>query len=352
MANIQISGLTAVASLASGDVFALDQSVGNLSKKITTANLATAIVTTTNVTAAGALMDSELTSIADVKALNQSLVIGAAPVLDATNFTNLPSGSVSIGDSVGGGPFSNSVLWVNGSFALSSNARFTFDGFSLNFTGGTSSSTSSSSFGVSAGSGNSSSNNTSIGFLANQNSIGAGKTAVGALAGQSSNGASQVAIGEEAGYACVGNRAISIGYRANRGNTSGGVAIGEYALYNGVGAGNTAIGVNAQNSANGSNNSGFGNRALLFNGGNNNSSLGYGSGESNTGSDVLALGFNAGKSNSQNNRLIIGQSNLPVFTGATVAVADAAAASALPAASANGVYLYWNDVDNTIKARP
>ena len=36
-------------------------------------------------------MDSELTSIADVKALNQSLVSGAAPVLDATNFTNLPA---------------------------------------------------------------------------------------------------------------------------------------------------------------------------------------------------------------------------------------------------------------------
>lgn len=350
MANIQISGLTAVASLASGDVFALDQSVGNLSKKITTANLATAIVTTTNVTAAGALMDSELTSIADVKALNQSLVIGAAPVLDATNFTNLPSGSVSIGDSVGGGPFSNSVLWVNGSFALSSNARFTFDGFSLNFTGGTSSSTSSSSFGVSAGSGNSSSNNTSIGFLANQNSIGAGKTAVGALAGQSSNGASQVAIGEEAGYACVGNRAISIGYRANRGNTSSGIAIGDYALYGSSGAGNVAVGVNAQNSSSGSNNSGFGNRALLSNvGGNNNSTLGYGSGEGNSGSDIVALGYNAGKSNAQNNRLIIGFSNLPKFAG------EAAAAAALPAAGANGVYLYWDTsvgANNTIKARP
>ena len=45
----------------------------------------------TNVTAAGALMDSELTSIADIKALNQSVVSGAAPVLDATNFTNLPA---------------------------------------------------------------------------------------------------------------------------------------------------------------------------------------------------------------------------------------------------------------------
>jgi len=49
-----------------------------------------------NVTAAGALMDSELTSIADVKALNQSVVSGAAPVFDGTNFTNIPTGTVDV----------------------------------------------------------------------------------------------------------------------------------------------------------------------------------------------------------------------------------------------------------------
>ena len=42
----------------------------------------------TNVTAAGALMDSELTSIANVKALNQSLVSGASPVFTTTNITD------------------------------------------------------------------------------------------------------------------------------------------------------------------------------------------------------------------------------------------------------------------------
>ena len=42
----------------------------------------------TNVTAAGALMDSELTSIADVKALNQSVVSGATPTFTTTNFTD------------------------------------------------------------------------------------------------------------------------------------------------------------------------------------------------------------------------------------------------------------------------
>jgi len=549
MADIQISGLPSVTSAASGDVFALDQSVGNLSKKITTANLATAIVTTTNVTAAGALMDSEITNLAQVKAFDSAdyataaqgtLAADALPktggamtgaitttstfdgrdvatdgtkldgieanadvtdtanvtaagalmdsevvnlaqvkafdsadyataaqgitadaalpktggamtgaitttstfdgrdvaadgtkldgieagadVTDATNiaaaggviptgtpdgskflrddqvWTAVPaggvsigdtigsaannqllitdgsgnlseipniintggagslfladdgvykaaSGSVSIGDTIGGGAFANSVLWVNGAFALSSSSKFTFDGISLNWTGISSASASSSSFGQNAGSGNSSSGNTSIGNSANQNSIGAGKTSIGSLAGQNSNGSEQVFIGQDAGYACVGARAVGVGYRSNRGNVSGGVAIGEYALYNGVGAGNTAIGVNAQNSANGGNNSSLGNRALLFNGGNNNSALGYGSGESNTGSDIVALGYNAGKSNAQNNRIIIGQTNLPQFAG------EAAAVATLPAAGPNGVYLYWDTTDNTIKAR-
>ena len=45
------------------------------------------VTDTANVTAAGALMDSELTSIADVKALNQSVISGAAPVLATTNMT-------------------------------------------------------------------------------------------------------------------------------------------------------------------------------------------------------------------------------------------------------------------------
>ena len=42
----------------------------------------------TNVTSAGALMDSELTSIADVKALDQSVVSGASPTFGTANFTD------------------------------------------------------------------------------------------------------------------------------------------------------------------------------------------------------------------------------------------------------------------------
>jgi hypothetical protein len=51
------------------------------------ANNAKLTADTTNVTSAGALMDSELASIADVKALNQSVVSGATPTFTNTNFT-------------------------------------------------------------------------------------------------------------------------------------------------------------------------------------------------------------------------------------------------------------------------
>ena len=46
------------------------------------------VTDTTNVTAAGALMDSELTSITDVKALDQSVVSGASPTFSTTNMTD------------------------------------------------------------------------------------------------------------------------------------------------------------------------------------------------------------------------------------------------------------------------
>ena len=46
------------------------------------------VTDTTNVTAAGALMDSECTSLADVKALNQSVVSGASPTFGTANMTD------------------------------------------------------------------------------------------------------------------------------------------------------------------------------------------------------------------------------------------------------------------------
>ena len=46
------------------------------------------VTDTANVTSAGALMDSELTSISDVKALNQSVISGASPTFGTANFTD------------------------------------------------------------------------------------------------------------------------------------------------------------------------------------------------------------------------------------------------------------------------
>jgi len=82
---------------ASGVATNLTGTAAGLTVGATTGVEAGADVTdTANVTSAGALMDSELTSIADVKALDQSVVNGASPVFDGTNFTNIPAGTVDV----------------------------------------------------------------------------------------------------------------------------------------------------------------------------------------------------------------------------------------------------------------
>lgn len=52
------------------------------------------VTDTANVTSAGALMDSECSSLADVKALNQSVISGASPTFTGTNFTGIPSSAI------------------------------------------------------------------------------------------------------------------------------------------------------------------------------------------------------------------------------------------------------------------
>jgi hypothetical protein len=416
MANIQISGLTAVSSLTSGDVFALDQSVGNLSKKITTANLATAIVTTINVTSAGALMDSEITNLAQVKAFDSAdyataaqgitadaalpktggAMTGAitttstfdgrdvaadgtkldgiealADVTDATNiaaaggviptgtpdgtkflrddqvWTAVPAGGVSIGDNIGGAG-SMVMLFTDVSGNLTQNTKLTFSGNSLNFTGASTSANTCSSFGTNAGNGNGYSLNVSIGYQANRISTGSGKAAVGVDAGYASTGNDGAFLGTDSGKSSGGNRNNYIGYRCgmNRGTGASNNAQGDYSLFAGSGVQNTAMGSSSQNSIVGSYNTSIGSATLSLASGSNNTVIGFAAGQSLVASDVLALGYYAGKSNTQSNRTIIGQSNLPVFAG------EAAAAAALPVAGVNGVFIYWDSTDNTIKARP
>jgi len=256
------------------------------------------------------------------------------------------SASVSIGDSIGGASI-DQVLFTNASGLLTQNSKFVFDGSSLNFTGASSSDITNSSFGVNAGNGNSGNGNTSVGNGSNNNSTGNGLTSVGRSSGVSAVSDFSVYIGYSSGYQSNGNRNVFSGYLSGyQNNGQNSVGIGDTALFTVTGNQNTAIGSNSLNTSGGSGHVALGYGSLQYSSGNNNIAIGYFAGFLQTGARVLALGYQAGQNNTQSNRVIIGQTNLPQFAGA------AAAAAALPAAGTNGIYLYWDTTDNTIKARP
>jgi hypothetical protein len=74
MANIKISDLTGASAAA--DANELEINEAGTSKKLTVAQVSTKVISdivTADITALGALMDSELTSLADVKAIDQGL---------------------------------------------------------------------------------------------------------------------------------------------------------------------------------------------------------------------------------------------------------------------------------------
>ena len=79
-------------SVNSLDVVVATQSYENfttaLLNKLNGIEASADVTDTANVTAAGALMDSELTSITDVKALNQSVISGASPTFSTANMTD------------------------------------------------------------------------------------------------------------------------------------------------------------------------------------------------------------------------------------------------------------------------
>jgi hypothetical protein len=158
------------------------------------------------------------------------------------------------------------------------------------------------------------SSNTSIGLYAGWNSIGSENTFLGTQAGRQNTEQQVVCIGQAAGFQNSGLNLVAVGY--NSGNNNSGV---------------NTISLGASSGQ--------------HNTGDNIVSLGFRSAEDNTGDKVIALGENAGKNNTQSNRFIIGQDYLPTFAG------SAAANAGLPASSANGVYLYIDSTDNTIKAR-
>ena len=77
----------ATAAGASQTSASASASSASASASAASAAAATLVVDAATVTAAGALMDSELTSIADIKALNQSVVSGSTPTLGIANMT-------------------------------------------------------------------------------------------------------------------------------------------------------------------------------------------------------------------------------------------------------------------------
>lgn len=75
-------GISAATTSAAGSMSSADKT------KLDGIEASADVTDATNVTAAGALMDSECASLADVKALNQSVVSGASPNFTTTNMTD------------------------------------------------------------------------------------------------------------------------------------------------------------------------------------------------------------------------------------------------------------------------
>jgi hypothetical protein len=100
----ELSGIAVAAALAAST----DASNAATSASEAAASAASLSVNATSVALAGALMDSELTSIADVKALNQSVISGATPALGIANMT-LNDSSLVVSDSTNLQTFADGV---------------------------------------------------------------------------------------------------------------------------------------------------------------------------------------------------------------------------------------------------
>ena len=86
--DLNVSGTFTVASnlVVGGTVDGRDLQTDGT--KLDTIETSADVTDTANVTSAGALMDSECASLADVKALDQSVISGASPTFSTTNFTD------------------------------------------------------------------------------------------------------------------------------------------------------------------------------------------------------------------------------------------------------------------------
>jgi hypothetical protein len=86
MANVKISQLTGASSVVDANEFEINEA--GTSKKVTGAQISTKVradITSSDVQGAGALMDSELTALADVKAIDQGVSTGDSPQFTGIN---------------------------------------------------------------------------------------------------------------------------------------------------------------------------------------------------------------------------------------------------------------------------
>lgn len=90
--GVKISDLTAASNVADANEFEINES--GTSKKVTAAQIKSYATNATSVTAAGALMDSELTDVAAVKGINQALTTSSSPTFGGMTTT----GDISFGD--------------------------------------------------------------------------------------------------------------------------------------------------------------------------------------------------------------------------------------------------------------
>ncbi len=157
--------------------------------------------------------------------------------------------------------------------------------------------------------------NTSIGNLAGSSNTGSNIVSIGNSAGNNNSGSNNTFVGVIAGQNNTRNRVTSVGYSSGNANLGFDLASFGYAS----GSSNTGDSVVA---------------------------LGNFTANSNSGSNVIAIGNGAGTNNTTSGRFIVGQNYLPTFADPT------AANAALPAPSANGIYLYINQANsNAITAR-
>jgi len=306
------------------------------------------VTDTINVTSAGALMDSELTDLAAVKAINQSLITTASPTFTAITST---SDSTLNGLTVGRGAGNISTNTASGSQALNSNTTGTnnvasgFQALLNNTTGSNNvasgrnalSGNTTGSSNVASGSqallsNTTGGNNVASGFQAlRNNTTGSDNAASGYVALlNNTTGIRNTASGSQALFSnTIGTNNVASGYLALFSNTTGlrNTASGSQALYsNTTGSDNVASGYLALfSNTEGIRNTASGSQALYSNTtGLSNTASGYQTLYSNTtGSSNTASGFNAlfsnttGSGNTALNPLNSAGAYVPVFNPTT-----------------------------------